>query len=71
MLNQVNKSLAAVLESKRKITNSLHLKVTNSITAPTSIQKGRTQVTTLQEYGEQGMRSALPLTQGGGCPCLP
>ncbi|KAL7383413.1 hypothetical protein ABVT39_010137 [Epinephelus coioides] len=38
--NQVLKSLAAALESKRNTTNSLPLRATNSIMAPTFIRKG-------------------------------
>lgn len=39
---------------------------------PHSITHFRTQVTTLHEEGEQGMRSALGLTQGRGrlLPCI-
>ncbi len=39
--NQVLKSLAAALESKRNTANSLPLRATNSITAPTFIREGQ------------------------------
>ncbi|KAF4113666.1 hypothetical protein G5714_006211 [Onychostoma macrolepis] len=39
--NQVLKSLAAALESERNSTNSLPLRATNSITAPTFIREGQ------------------------------
>ncbi len=52
--NQVLKSLAAALESKRNTTNSLPLRATNSITAPTFIREGQKKPNHLPTKPEAG-----------------
>ncbi len=51
---QVLKSLAAALESKRNTTNSLPLRATNSITAPTFIREGQKKPNHLPTKPEVG-----------------